>query len=108
MWCRNEVESMEEKSYRNYMANRSPMEIWGDDEEGYINHLMNKPSYEWVNGELMTYTGFKSAEIWFNDLLRDETCSLHHKAKANGWFDWLLMVETRYYELKNQGKIQDI
>jgi hypothetical protein len=93
---------------RNYREGLTPKDIWEGREDAYIDHLIKKPTYEWVDGNIETIRGFKAVDIHFYTYLEDQSMSVYHQAKGFGWDKWMLKVKNRYLELRAQGKLKDI
>lgn len=102
---RRDIENSRERARRESMT---PFDDWGDNIDGYINYLLKKPSYKWVDGDLKTIRGFESIDKHFYDYLEDDTFSVYHQCRHRGYYDWMVKVKDRYLELRAQGKIQDI
>jgi hypothetical protein len=102
---RRDIENSRERARRESMT---PFDDWGDNIDGYINNLLKKPSYQWVDGELKTIRGFKSMDIHFYDHLENTELSCYHKCRHRGYYDWMVTVKDRYLELRSQGKLKDI
>ena len=107
---RRDIASERERFHRECMT---PKDDWGNDFDGYINNLLNLPSYEWVtdqngNRELKTLRGIESIEKHFHDHIDDPENYCYGHAKGRGYFDWMVAVRDRYLELKKAGKIKDI
>jgi hypothetical protein len=94
--------------YEEYRESLTPKDIWEGREDDYIDHLIKKPTYEWVDGKVETIRGFKAVDIHFYDYLENQDLAVYHQAKQSGWAEWMLGVKNRYLELRAQGKLEDI
>jgi hypothetical protein len=84
----------------------TPKDDWGNNIDGYIIHLLKIPSYQWMNGELITLTGIESAESHLYDYLEDDSLSCYHQCRHRGYYEWMLQVNERFLKLKKTGKIK--
>ena len=102
---RNSIANERERFHRECAT---PKDDWGNNIDGYINHLIKTPSYENVGGKINTIRGFKSIEKHFHDYLEDDSFSCYHQCRAHGYYDWMVAVKNRYLELRSQNKLKDL
>jgi len=90
---------------RNRRESMTPKDDWGNNIDGYIRNLLKLPSYQWVDGKLITLTGVESLEKTLSTHLDDKDSYPYNHAKGRGYYDWMQKVRERYLELKKSGKI---
>ena len=90
----------------------TPKDNWGNDIKGYIMHLMDSPTEDWVivNGkkELKTLRGFDAVESRLARTLDDKTSYSHEHAKGREYLDWMKEVRKTFEQLKNSGQLKDM
>jgi hypothetical protein len=84
----------------------TPKDDWGNNIDGYISYLLKSPTYRWVNGELKEYYGVKSLKMNLYDYLEDDTLSCYHQCRGRGYYEWLVKVNERVFELEKTGKLK--